>query len=256
MAITCPQCGGEDLKLISPGFYECESFDSDAYICHHRFHAARPTMSGEQTLCSCGTFAIGICTECGQSVCGDHSRVVDSVRLCDRHAGAVQDDLLKREHEEATQRQREFESALAEAVDRFVEVMNAAGNPGCKGSYRRENRRATGYKSKSIRGWGIGREFFIKPDGSIVQPGGKRLNRSIRGSWLPHKVNVVGEWEEQVFRGSDRGSAVEAAFQSGGRGGEGSNPLRAMVGHLEDHGLAWPDGYRPPNPADFGSPHR
>src|SRR4051812_49227586 len=36
-------------------------------------------------LCSCGTFAIGICLECGEPACGFHSRLYDGRRLHDQH---------------------------------------------------------------------------------------------------------------------------------------------------------------------------
>ncbi|HWB69896.1 MAG TPA: hypothetical protein VG518_07950 [Solirubrobacterales bacterium] len=252
MAVACPKCGGEALKLISPGLYECESFDSDAYICRHRFQTASAPQAGEQAICPCGTYAIGLCAECGQAVCGDHSDMVASKRLCDQHAAVAKADLDERDHEEHARNRRDFEAALAEAVERFVGAMGAAGNPGCRASYRVEKRNGSGFKDKSIHGWGIGRDFFIQPDGSIVRPGGRRRNRSSRGNWLPKKVTTVEEWDTEVFRGADRGGAVSAAFQSVSRSGPAHSPLEAMTEHLERHGLGWPDGYQPPDPSDYG----
>jgi hypothetical protein len=33
-------------------------------------------------ICDCGTFAIGMCVQCGRPVCGDHSQLVDGRRIC------------------------------------------------------------------------------------------------------------------------------------------------------------------------------
>lgn len=39
--------------------------------------------------CKCGTFAVGVCLECGRSACADHSEVIDGRRLCSLHAPAA-----------------------------------------------------------------------------------------------------------------------------------------------------------------------
>lgn len=56
-------------------------------VCGHRYQAGRP---GTARVCSCGTFAIGLCQDCGDPVCGDCSLMVGGQRLCTRCAQARQ----------------------------------------------------------------------------------------------------------------------------------------------------------------------
>lgn len=85
MAISCPQCGGTDLRQITPGFFECVSqvqvgaippgvHGNREYMpvpgpCGHRFQVSSP---GQTELCSCGRDLIGACKDCGRRLCGLH----------------------------------------------------------------------------------------------------------------------------------------------------------------------------------------
>ncbi len=68
--------------------------------------------TGGLPLCGCGTFAIGVCSECGVAVCGPHSDMTFGVRLCGGHSYARQQVL------EAEQRRANQAAAEVEAQER------------------------------------------------------------------------------------------------------------------------------------------
>ena len=76
--------------------------------------------AGLGRVCECGTFAIGLCADCGKPVCGDHSVLHGGKRLC--HA-----DLRAREKAAAV---AEAEARLTPA--KFIVIAAAAGNPGLR----------------------------------------------------------------------------------------------------------------------------
>jgi len=82
--------------------------NSTSRVCLQRYHEGAAA-SGEE--CRCGTFAIGRCARCNLPVCGDHSRLVGKVRLCDEHAKEAQRD----EAATAAERARAVEKRSAEA---------------------------------------------------------------------------------------------------------------------------------------------
>jgi hypothetical protein len=107
--MPCPNCGGLDRDPIAPGFWRCTSlrrvveevggpgltnpFAGPPVIrterlvaCGAEYHEGAP--AGAET-CACGTFAIGRCLQCGRSVCGSHSALWASRRLCDEHHAAA-----------------------------------------------------------------------------------------------------------------------------------------------------------------------
>src|SRR4051812_37117620 len=43
-------------------------------------------------VCTCGTFAVGICVDCHKPVCGEHSKMVHGRRLCKEHQRAAAAD--------------------------------------------------------------------------------------------------------------------------------------------------------------------
>jgi len=86
--------------------------------CNVRYHEAAG--GGAALVCSCGTFAIGLCADCGKAVCGDCSLLYQSQRLC------LQDV-----------RGREDAAALAVVkarltLERFLTLAAAVGNPGLR----------------------------------------------------------------------------------------------------------------------------
>ena len=91
--MACPRCGGEDRKLVAPGYFECTSLMPvmqgltpagvpvpGSASCGHRYQEGAP-VSATGT-CTCRTFAIGTCGQCGRPICGDHSRLADDERVC------------------------------------------------------------------------------------------------------------------------------------------------------------------------------
>lgn len=101
--MSCPRCGGTSYKVIAPGYFECAStvfvpgpvataegtvvMPVPGAVCGHRYQAGQP---GTAQVCSCGTFAIGLCQDCGDPVCGDCSLMVGGQRLCYPRAKARQ----------------------------------------------------------------------------------------------------------------------------------------------------------------------
>jgi hypothetical protein len=106
--------------------------------CGLRYHEA--TGGGSTLLCDWdqGTFAIGLCADCGKPVCGDHSRLYQDRRLCIRDVRA-----------------REEAAALAAAEarltpEKFLALAAAAGNPGLRSWTMREQEKEVAERKE---GW-------------------------------------------------------------------------------------------------------
>lgn len=106
MGQGCPRCGGRERRLISPGFWECTTQSAHTVTtvipdpfnppyprpvhqtvtqaCGNRYHEAERGARTTDRLetCACETFAIGRCSDCATPICGDHSALVDDLRLC------------------------------------------------------------------------------------------------------------------------------------------------------------------------------
>jgi hypothetical protein len=153
----CPSCGGSDRILVAPGYWECRSLveehraglvpdgmggtrpvtDVIRRPCELRYHQAAG--GGPTLLCEWdqGTFAIGLCADCGKPVCGDHSRLYQDRRLCIQDVNA-----------------REEAAALAAVEarltpEKFLVLAEAAGNPGLQSWTMRE----------------IGKELAVRKEG-------------------------------------------------------------------------------------------
>ena len=144
--MKCVRCGGTALKAISPGYWLCESLVvrqvmapagpagqmvpvGESALCGHRFQSG-PGASTDR--CSCGTFAVGACAECGQFVCGDHSALDGQLRLCSMHLEARRAAVRQQADEEAELRRRllEFERGRPRRLALgLVAALAAAGNP-------------------------------------------------------------------------------------------------------------------------------
>jgi hypothetical protein len=74
--------------------------------------------SANSPRCDCGTFAIGLCPQCGRAVCGDHSRLVAGARLC-------LDCYPQREREESAA-ERERQKAATRQAQASLDARNAA----------------------------------------------------------------------------------------------------------------------------------
>lgn len=46
-------------------------------------------MTMDSKLCACSTFAIGLCWDCKDPVCGDHSKLAGGKRRCFKHVHAL-----------------------------------------------------------------------------------------------------------------------------------------------------------------------
>lgn len=83
MRQACPRCGGSEVRQITPGYFECQSFVLDGVIpptpgnpaptpahrvCGYRFQVS----SNPTELCACGRQSIGNCQDCARPLCGLH----------------------------------------------------------------------------------------------------------------------------------------------------------------------------------------
>lgn len=142
--IKCQECGSADVAEFKPGSYVCSHCDAV-------FKHLDPSRVSQEE-CTCGTFAVGHCSECNAPVCGIHSKLWDKQRLCESHAKERQEqsDQLQRiaERERAMAEQEraiaEQERAPAVAIARqrapsdiglFLKRMGEAGFPGTTGFY-------------------------------------------------------------------------------------------------------------------------
>jgi hypothetical protein len=134
--MACPSCGGNSRQLIAPGFFRCTSRVmtrssgpglSDPRLGPSVIETARECgaeyQEGVQTTgleCSCGTFAVGRCTECSQPKCGAHSGLYrGGKRLCGtcwRKADEAQATIAKEQAAEAEKRRLEKREAWRQRV--------------------------------------------------------------------------------------------------------------------------------------------
>src|SRR5690348_2943356 len=105
--MPCPVCGGIEREPIAPGYWQCRSSVTRYGTQRVPDPAAPPwlgitvlqTVSWQETctntyqeedgddgpgaVCGfCTTFAIGLCGECGKAVCGLHSTMFETRRVC------------------------------------------------------------------------------------------------------------------------------------------------------------------------------
>src|SRR5689334_18445389 len=110
--------------LIAPGFWRCRNdvtTETTTWVPDHiggqrpmvELHVQRcdveyqeATDSSASALCSCSTFAVGICARCRVPVCGNHSRLIGTARLCLPHAEEA-DDAERTGLREAKTKQRD-----------------------------------------------------------------------------------------------------------------------------------------------------
>lgn len=74
-------------------------------------------------VCSCGTFAIGLCTECRQAVCDDHSALWGNRRLCSQHYSAAAALEAKRREEAHA---RSIQETLKHRIQAWTSWLEAA----------------------------------------------------------------------------------------------------------------------------------
>lgn len=83
-------------------------------------------VSGAQ-ICSCGTFAIGLCVECSRPVCGQHSAMLEERRLCGTHYQERSNSI--REAKAATERKAAEERSQRVASEPKPRWINASEAP-------------------------------------------------------------------------------------------------------------------------------
>ena len=142
----CPMCGGTARSILAPGFYRCESVNTLGVVRHLGLqqpvqaacgHEYQEAASAANALCQiCGTFAVGICQDCHQLVCGIHSKLISDKRIC---VECIQNRTAAMEaHRQAAEASRdrravEFNDLLARETD--VHVLLQAFNEYEGGDY-------------------------------------------------------------------------------------------------------------------------
>lgn len=166
---ACPVCHGTDLQEIAPGYYECHSYnDARDGTCRERFQVSG--MPHQPAIyCGCGTFAIGRCVECKRPICGDHSQLTDSGRLCGDHYAT----LIKQQN---APRGDDAVAVAGRLIDTFLEVMRAAGNPGAEVEMQSGGHSATlfGGRRRATRRfpeptWRMGVYRWLSVSGAMVE---------------------------------------------------------------------------------------
>ena len=99
--MSCPSCNGDDRLEIAPNNYRCTSLravpgiamdltrletrilEEPSWVrCGHEYTEVTEGSGAGASRCSCGTFAIGVCVECGDPDCGPHSKMRSDRQLC------------------------------------------------------------------------------------------------------------------------------------------------------------------------------
>jgi hypothetical protein len=150
----CPDCGGSEYRVISPGLHECRHEivwyekqlvdDPGVYfaygrpgmksvdvrrsrVCGHRYEEDAPTMG---TLCrahadgqTCGAFAVGMCADCTTPVCRYHSEFKHDRLLCRK--------CLSEADRAAREAQAQAEAEAAQTQAREAELYQAQARADC-----------------------------------------------------------------------------------------------------------------------------
>lgn len=149
--MPCPACGGLARVQVAPNYWECRTKHvidgvqmmpvagrpwltepqprQSRIMCHTRYQEGGQGVAGEQVYCVvCGTFAIGRCTQCGEHVCHDHSRLFNDRRLCINDALEAQAILASAGLEAAKQKRDEEAAEIRrqEVIDRTLVEMSPA----------------------------------------------------------------------------------------------------------------------------------
>jgi hypothetical protein len=102
--MQCPRCSGVAVATLAPGYFECQSqvrvretrpmqnpanpaemlpvIEERLVLCGHRFQTGE---GASAATCACGVFSIGVCGDCGATVCGLHSGQADGKLRCTKH---------------------------------------------------------------------------------------------------------------------------------------------------------------------------
>lgn len=84
-------------------------FIQSAVRCGTLYLEMTPAAFPTPPLCDCGTYAIGVCRDCEQPVCGFHSTLYDGVRLHHQHVSEREERKRIREEQRAEEARRRAE---------------------------------------------------------------------------------------------------------------------------------------------------
>jgi hypothetical protein len=181
----CPKCGGRERHVLSPGYFECTSRVVTGGVppsasptataipvygpCGFRYQEGRP--SAVTQVCTCGMFAVGVCSTCRQPRCGEHGAHDQTGRfVCVAHiaeakarADAAQREQGQRDVARADTEIAAYEAALEAALPGFP-IQQATGPQLAAALEPRASRRKRVLvtrrkmlgRSEIIRGWVFG----------------------------------------------------------------------------------------------------
>jgi hypothetical protein len=211
--MACPVCGGTARSPIAPGYWRCITLvekeelagtagAADPWLgptiirsmreCGHEYAEIGAGMHG--SVCTCGTFAIGLCKECSRPICGTHSGMWEGVRLCGDHLRERQrgrDEQFRREQqallaadgERWEREQRERDRAKEERAARLAEARHQI--PGLLAQLR-----ASGVPPQRLRG--TRRGWRKRMEGWLLF---EDPNEGNRGTYMvPYHVTTEGEF--------------------------------------------------------------
>ena len=154
--MSCPECGGHERRQSRPTTSSAPLPSSSVrliwcptrisrrevdapwirspHTCGHRYQEGPASISSPAT-CRCGIFAIGVCTECSNSVCGACAEMSSGNLVCSKHVQERQQlaaEEAKRQSKEKQRIEREEQSRTQLTNIAFVRIMNESGNPGAQ----------------------------------------------------------------------------------------------------------------------------
>jgi hypothetical protein len=128
------ECRGDVLYNVVPAGMQGNPVDVPLYrVCEFKHQDGSGPRGTEQ--CSCGMYAVGACTRCGDPLCGNHLAYHGGSLLCPRHAAEIARVSAARAEEQQMRARLQDEQRLARerAVDAEVDdslpELVSPGNP-------------------------------------------------------------------------------------------------------------------------------
>lgn len=142
--MACPTCGGTNRSLIAPGYYQCRSIirwstrtwvPAPGYLpgpgvpmapidtwheraCTDQYQEG-DAVTAQLPLCACFTYAVGICADCKNPVCGVHSELVGDLRRCFQHSAEFRRTTAQKQERDKA---HHMQAASAWVAERFEDA--------------------------------------------------------------------------------------------------------------------------------------
>ena len=164
-----------------------------------------------ELMCACGTFAVGRCAQCNDTVCADHSGLVEGRRLCDSDRSVILAEASQRaarEAEETYQRNvRATEVASRQAMERMRPFAAALSD------HRVKLMRCGRTKGWVVRefesGWGYGDYGESEVLALVLTRDGELFTAALRGPERKRKYEIVAPWPHGLSETDARYAATK-----------------------------------------------